>query len=530
MISRSTSGPRFQRLERAWPEFSTIDVARPRQRPGRPRGRAVSDVERDALLVPVGHRESGPAAAGPVRCGGAGGGQLDHDHLRRRSRRAERPPPDRRATARGPGRGRRRARPALTWSSSSHRVCGGLRSARRVGAYCLGVLAETRGADRGRCRSPGVASAPGRGEEVAPGRRPETQRSRVAPPRAGRAMISSTERTAVPATPAAAKRDSMSARSCRATQAPTSWSAAAPVLQAARHSWRTADPSAWRVGSLDRLAETRERRIAGARRARSNPPSCASGRRWPAPRWATRCPMRVATAPVVAWRMTTFLHAQPGLVEADVGIDLTVAAAPRVKDRHQRARRRRGRAVQASASGTVTGIGARSGIPSRTACRRTPGRSDRRPARSPAARSGRTARRAGRRRRWLPGAIASGARPAASSPPGPVVLHDGVGEQRPAARARARARDRRARRATDDFPRFSVWKQSESSPAMAGPRLRSGEPPGGSTLMTQSRRRSASRPPASSPARVCASSTTTMPRASAAATRHSSPNTRAAFL
>src|SRR5437879_718335 len=104
---------------------------------------------------------------------------------------------------------------------------------------------------------------------------------------------------------------------------------------------------------------------------------------------------------------------------------------------------------------------------------------------------------------------ASGERSSDSRCPGPwsSTSASAVASRRLSHGSRAKSRGSAT---TESLPRFSDWKYSESSPAIAGPRLRSGDPSGGSILMTVAPR-SASSPPASSPARVCATSMTTTP-------------------
>src|SRR5438093_990479 len=166
-------------------------------------------------------------------------------------------------------------------------------------------------------------------------------------------------------------------------------------------------------------------------------------------------------------------------------------------------------ADHASASGTVTGSGGRSGKPvvnwtpaNACAIRSSP----RSPASGPVWPNGEMRSRA---RLGLLAWSASGARPSDSRWPGPwsSTRASAVANRRLSQGSRAKSRGSAT---TESLPRFSDWKYSESSPAIAGPRLRSGDPSGGSILMTVAPR-SASSPPASSPARVCATSMTTTP-------------------
>ena len=76
------------------------------------------------------------------------------------------------------------------------------------------------------------------------------------------AMISSTERIAVPVTPQAKKRASTSARSCRAIQVATSALDVGAVLEP--RGGRGEPRILGRIGRLDRLAESHERLVAGA--------------------------------------------------------------------------------------------------------------------------------------------------------------------------------------------------------------------------------------------------------------------------
>ena len=87
------------------------------------------------------------------------------------------------------------------------------------------------------------------------------------------AMISSTERIAVPATPTAKKRASTSARSCGAIQALTTSSIACAMLRARGHGGETRVVR--RLGRLNRLAEPNKRLVASAGQG---DPSAVSGR------------------------------------------------------------------------------------------------------------------------------------------------------------------------------------------------------------------------------------------------------------
>ena len=145
------------------------------------------------------------------------------------------------------------------------------------------------------------------------------------------AMMSSTERIAVPATPHAVKRASTSARSCRAIHAPTSAS------DAARCSSRAAGVakrgSLRRVRRLDGLAEAHERLIAGARH---RDPSPVAGRVHVGGDHGGRLGAHArghGAGPVVL-DDHLLLHPQADLVEPEVD-DLSPAAAARVEDRHQ---------------------------------------------------------------------------------------------------------------------------------------------------------------------------------------------------
>jgi len=132
-----------------------------------------------------------------------------------------------------------------------------------------------------------------------------------------------------------------------------------------------------------------------------------------------------------------FLHAQPGLVEADVD-HLAVAAAPRMKDRHQeRAGAEDGRPGVGERHRHRTG--ARSGNPVANCipqnawaipvvaplARQRPGLAERRDAQD------------GEALVWSGGSSRATAPPPRGGPA--VVLHDGVGGKRSASRARARA-------------------------------------------------------------------------------------------
>src|SRR5712691_4475274 len=166
-------------------------------------------------------------------------------------------------------------------------------------------------------------------------------------------------------------------------------------------------------------------------------------------------------------------------------------------------------AVQLSASGIVTGSGARSGnpvtncMPEKAWAMRSSPRS---PASGPVWPNGemRSVTSRGLRR-----SSSSGESPASSRRLGPrsSISASAVASSRA---SHGSVESSRSSACTECLPRFSDWKASESSPSRPGPRRRIGDPPGGSILMTVAPR-SARSPPASSPARVPASSRITTP-------------------